>query len=444
MNLDEGRTIGILGSTWRASVTRWGDVRPWDGSTPLVWSIAAEDRWHFPEVESSTRQTSVRGTPVLETRVRIPNGDILQRIWSAAARGGGSAVVIEFINESPSPVAIALSRDDVVSTRTFHYQGGTERPWPSADRGVERPPVVIPLAHRASVRIALPLGGSLTSDDVDTLADWEAVVRGWESIVDGASRLDVPDVADGTNLADAMRARRCEIALDPPVAQWRNDDTAVRWLVAHRELVRMGLADPEVPDVVSALERLIRRIRRRGTDLADLADGVRSGAYLLDLADSRAFEDFGRAVLRAVRHLDSIAAMDPLRVVHELRSRVKVSGELWNDPNIDLVGAAENEIVSWSGTDEVTVFPDDFDSRHLGVNIEAHRLIAGGDRTISLAIRWHGERPAVIWEVEGPPGLLLRSGADAEWTSVESSGEALWRPSTNWQISGRPEDLSQA
>ena len=443
MNLDDGRTIGILGSAWRATVTKWGDVRPWDASSPLVWSIAAEDRWHFPEAEASTRQMTVRGTPVMETRVRVPNGDILQRIWSATSRGGRPAVVFEFDNESPSPVAIALSRDDVVSTRNFHHQAGSERPWPSADRGVERPPVVIPLAHRASVRVALPMGGGLKADEVDSLADWEAVVRGWEGIAEGASRLDVPDVVDGTTLADAICAWRCETALDPPSAHWRSDDDAVRWLVAHRELVRMGLADPDVPDVVSALERLIRRTRRRRADAPSLADGLRSGAYLLDRADSRAFEDFGRAVLRAARRLDSIDGKDPLRVVHELGSRTRAAGERGGVPDVDLVGAAENEIVAWSGIDEVTLFPDGFDPRRLGVNIEAHQLIAGGDRTISLAVRWHGERPAVIWEVQGRPGLLLRSGADTEWTSIESAGEALWRSPENQEMSGRPEDLSQ-
>ena len=43
---------------------------------------------------------------------------------------------------------------------------------------------------------------------------------------------------------------------------------------------------------------------------------------------------------------------------------------------------------------------------------------------MSFAIRWHGERPAVLWEVSGQPmPLSYRS-----WSTGELAGEALWPP----------------
>ena len=79
---------GVLGGRWRADVTASGDVLPWDGSAPLTWHVAADDRWHTPSAEAAVRQTRLEGTPVTETRVRIPSGDAVQRVWSVADAGG--------------------------------------------------------------------------------------------------------------------------------------------------------------------------------------------------------------------------------------------------------------------------------------------------------------------------------------------------------------------
>ena len=45
-----------------------------------------------------------------------------------------------------------------------------------------------------------------------------------------------------------------------------------------------------------------------------------------------------------------------------------------------------------------------------------------GASTVSLGVRWHGERPAVLWEQVGDPVELRAFG----WSSAERSGEALW------------------
>ncbi len=64
----------------------------------------------------------------------------------------------------------------------------------------------------------------------------------------------------------------------------------------------------------------------------------------------------------------------------------------------------------------------------LGAGIEAHGLCTPLG-VVSFAVRWHGERPALLWEVEPHPGIgtvrLTAPGLDAGWSSTELRGDAL-------------------
>ena len=43
---------------------------------------------------------------------------------------------------------------------------------------------------------------------------------------------------------------------------------------------------------------------------------------------------------------------------------------------------------------------------------------------VSFSVRWHGERPALIWET--PEGVCLRApGLDADWSTNDPRGETL-------------------
>ena len=64
----------------------------------LNWFVAADDRWHVPAVEPTVRQQRLAGTPVTETRVRVPHGDVVHTVYSCADAGG--VTVIEVVNES--------------------------------------------------------------------------------------------------------------------------------------------------------------------------------------------------------------------------------------------------------------------------------------------------------------------------------------------------------
>jgi hypothetical protein len=47
---------------------------------------------------------------------------------------------------------------------------------------------------------------------------------------------------------------------------------------------------------------------------------------------------------------------------------------------------------------------------------------------VSYAVRWHGDRPAVLWECERPGVRLTAPGLDPSWSTTEQNGEALLAP----------------
>lgn len=426
-----GTLIGILGHPWRATVDHGGTITPSDGSTPLGWFIAAEDRWHIPASEVATRQSVIEGTPVVETRVRVPQGDVIQRVWVASGREIGPAVVVEFENDSARAVAIALTRRDVVAPRTalrLDGASGENLAMPSGEAVLS-----LPLGHRTKVRIAVPCdrtgpliagldaGAEITSEEyLRRLADWPDVVRGWVALCERASRFVVPDVVDGLNVSEVVTTERCRVALDPP-AIFDDASSAIRCLIGWADLVRMGLDTPELEQVVSAVEFVARQCNRLQTMTPDAVRAVTSASYLLHnivTEESSSGEELQRDLHRVIeRALDrrepslallvSTFATDPSRMVDRL----------------------ETEFVQWSDTREVMLCPGGIPEHRLGANIEIHGVAVGPEHHVSFALRWHGLRPAVIWEVTGPPGLRLRSGVDPTWSSTDPTGEGLWNMS---------------
>ena len=97
----------------------------------------------------------------------------------------------------------------------------------------------------------------------------------------------------------------------------------------------------------------------------------------------------------------------------------------------------ERQLVT-SDDHSAELMPNSFPGAWLGVDFEAHRLAIGSASTLSFAIRWHGERPAVLWEVHGPPMPLTHS----DWSTGQLTGEALWPPIAASQSSDISSDIS--
>ena len=367
-------TTGVVGGRWRATITKWGAIEPWDDSPAVDWFVAADDRWHRPSEEASTRQTCVGGTPVVETRVRIPGGDAVQRVYSVADAGG--LTIVEVTNESSLPIAVAFTGGGLLSQRP---------PTTLPPQGIDLPAdaVVYPIGHRSTLRVARAHSAGITALP-EVLPSAEQVANGWLTQTQRASRLHLPDVA----IVEAVTAARCELLLSGP-----NPADSSAFILDVAELVRMGgLPAIWVPDVATHLESLAR-------SGAQIAPGVVQAAA---------------RVLHAAGEDRAVADLRRMNLVE--------SADDWTSTPGGPVGVERLLVVS--DEHEAWLMPGSFPRPWLGVDFEAHHLAIGLASTLSFAIRWHGERPAVLWEVSGQP-MPLSYGS---WSTGELAGEALWPP----------------
>lgn len=380
------RVIGNRGGSWRATVTEHGTVVPFDGSAELAWHVAGDDRWYTPTHEPTVRQKWYAGFPVCETRLRVGNGDIVQRIYSVADLGG--MTVIEFENETTLPVAIAVTRNDVFTMRppADNPPAGIDLPAPS---------IVLPLGHKSTTRIALahnnPTSGRLPEDT----PDHQQVVRGWEAACDIASRITMPD---HTVVAGIARVRS-NLLLGVGVSE----DASI-------ELVRLAETHRDsIVDVVETVQRCVKAEKRAKVLQWDtphlLATAARACVLL---GDEVAAGDIGSTWLRLSD-----------RDVQELPLEIPAG--------LGAIAWAESLLAQASPSGgQCALLPHGIPETWWGSPFEGHGLIADPYRTISFAVRWHGPRPAVLWEVSGAPGLLVTAGkADSQWHTTDASGEAL-------------------
>jgi hypothetical protein len=383
---------GVVGGRWRAEVTPRGTIRPLDGSRGLRWFIAAEDRWHDPEADPTVRQELLDGTPVTLTRLRVPGGDIVQTVRSVP--DGGGLTVVSFDNESRSAVAVVLDRRDLVCARM---------PAVGLPEGitVEGDPAVFPLAHGSRLEVALAHGRDAVSVDLTALPDRDRVAAGWRAQIARLGRVELPPGREGHGLTRAASYARCALLLDGPVDP---DDDPAEFLVGLAQIVRLGEStDPWLGEVVDAVAALLRR-NDEGDELDwSAAMGLTAARTVLELAgEDRAVADLRRAVGGRL--------IGPPPSFEEVEDSA-------------LVVALLEDRLARRGDDSVELLPHGFPAAWLGHPLEVHDLVVGSGGPLSFAVRWHGERPAVLWEHQGLP---LTSGADLDWSSSAESGEALW------------------
>ena len=66
-----------------------------------------------------------------------------------------------------------------------------------------------------------------------------------------------------------------------------------------------------------------------------------------------------------------------------------------------------------------------FPTAWMGGNVEVHDAPTTHGR-VSFAIRWHGARPALLWDLTAEKSIEIRCpGLDPDWTTTERSGDAL-------------------
>lgn len=375
-------TIGVIGESWRAVVTPWGAIRPDDRRGTLDWYVMAEDRWHVPSREPTVRQRRIDGTAVVETRLKIPGGDAVHRVFAVAESGGMTVVEVE--NESPRAIVVAFDRGDLLTERPI---GST----PIVGLDLPTGAFSVPVGHRSAVRVAWshrrPGPGPLPAG----LPDHQQVARGWCLLADRASRFSIP----ATTFMDDVVALRCEFLLG---SLPESDPAAV--VIALEQLARLGeSAERWVPEVAAAVESLAE-------DRSWSADAALVAA-----------ERFMR------RSDEQRAADDVRRIIERRRAAGGGHDRLPNEPptGVERIAWLERSMVR-----EGAILPDSVGGRWLGVDFEVHDIpLGGGLDTISFALRWHGERPAVLWEQTADQRITAPVVAPG-WSSDDRRGEALW------------------
>lgn len=385
--------VGIRGGKHHASVDDVGRIELTNGTPVLEWHVADEKRWHSAsDPAEGLRQSVLAGTPVVETRMRVQGGDVVQRVWAVADHGG--LVVVEFENDSPASVAVALTRGDVITSRPVPNQ-----PIP----GIELPvgSIALPLAHRSTLRVALPFGDDTGPLDLTALPSAVQVSRGWLQAVEVASRLVCADAPIATAFDEVNAARSELLVCGIP----NPNDDPLGALLGGIELVRLG-ENPYIwiDELVPLAERCLANAHDHPRFM--LAQAVAGLQFVLAKAgEPRAVRDVAKAW-----------------------SKVKGAGSSgWSARTPAIVIAnVEQSLLAVQPDNTGVLLPRGVPDEWKGINFEAHGLCGPNGVRVGFAVRWHGENAAVLWESTSPDVRLV-SGVDATWSNAGTAGgEALW------------------
>ena len=416
------RAVGVRGGAWLGGVNAWGDVFV-DGKERLRWFVAADDRWYRPSRETTVRQREISGVPVIETRIKVPGGDAVQRVYGVADFGG--AIVVEVFNDSSLPFAVAFDRGDIAAMR---------EPSPTGVQGIDLPvgSVVFPVGHHATLRVAILIGDlernlerKISAQELESLPSFEQVERGWLAALRVASRVDVPEAS----WESILTTQRCKLLLTAGGGTTGNgesgrDDDFVDLILDRAERVKLGdKADQWVDEVAAATESVIRRCaKNRNAKWFDERAIVLASMVLNRAGEKRGQKDVAQAWSRVVS--DAVGLGD-FGLVLGVDAEVD-RDQLANFSGVRQIAWVESQLVAQRHDGVIEICPRGVEVAWLGANFECHRLVASPEHLISFAVRWHGEKPALLWEIDGPAGARVAASAvDGTFSSVEMRGETL-------------------
>jgi hypothetical protein len=402
------RAVGVRGAAWSAGVSAWGDLFVEDQER-LRWFIAADDRWYRPSRETTVRQREVSGVPVIETRIKVPGGDAVQRVYGVANFGG--AIVVEIYNDSSLPFAVAFDRGDISTMR---------EPSPTGVQGIDLPAgsVVFPVGHHATMRAAILVGAGfdtdnrrLTPQEIESLPSFEQVERGWLGALQISSRVDVPNLS----WSSVLTSQRCKVLLSnsAELAESSDISLAVDLLLDRAERVRLGDKPAQwVDEVAVATEQILKQCAKtQSVQWFEERALLGAGMVLNRAGESRGLQDFVSVWSRLAEagRISDLALASP-----------EIAG------TVRQIAWIESQLVAQRRDGVIEICPCGIDKSWLGVNFECHKLLASPEHLISYAVRWHGEKPALLWEIDGPVGTKVAASAiDRTFSSTEMRGETL-------------------
>ncbi len=276
--------VGVLDGVGVGSVDPRGLVTGPDGGWSLDWWVGADDRWHVPSREVAVRQSLLEDVPVAVTAMRVPGGDVVQRVWGFRDASGGDLLAVEFENASRLPLALALAvrpygpdgagrvgrieiGDDRVlvdgtvglwldreparraastlalgdvATTVLAGGAGTEMAPPEECRaGFATASIVVPVPHTAVIRVFIPLDDVARQNAPSTVPPADAVARGWASHLDRHLRVEIPD----PELAAALRGASAQLLLAAAGRRLTGEDPTTDTAALVGSLDRLGLHD---------------------------------------------------------------------------------------------------------------------------------------------------------------------------------------------------------
>lgn len=383
--------------------------------------------------------------------------------------GTAGADLVEVVTASLTDAALALAWDG-------GDEGGTVT-------GLGANAVVVyPLPHRTSLRF-LVLGSESAptsarpsaSMGVDDVPDAEALSRGWTSVVEAGGRVTFPD----EGVAGLWSAARSRLLLATPDLAAQAEALAPgAGLVV--EALALGGHQREAERVVAAVAASFPT--RLGPDAsvasaAQMLTGVATAVALGGGVPSPALVEWGAQVTHLVERAgDPDAGAEArwaLATVADLAGDSGAAAHLRAEPaphvggadldRVAALGQQATEAGTWldaSGADDLVgaaryvgavrgLLVDDesdpgrlellprFASAWRGGNLEVHRLPTRWG-AMSFGIRWHGARPALLWQLDPHPGfpgtgaprpsagpVLACTSLDPDWATTEHQGETL-------------------
>jgi len=227
-----------------AAVDAAGTVAPLGVGWQVAWAIGAADRWRIAANETAVRQCLVDDMPVFATAMRVPGGDVVCTT-AAVCDGSGRAAVMEFSNESPSPVSLAVAvtaRPGGRPTRR-HFAAAFRRAEPTS--GIAKAEVcgsAILADGRLAVELGRPPGGAVAVADGDP---WTPV-RAEPSAGDRAARSHTGQAAAAAviPLASGVPRRVVVPIAGAPVEALSPTDAAAGWQAVVARAARVELEDP--------------------------------------------------------------------------------------------------------------------------------------------------------------------------------------------------------
>jgi hypothetical protein len=293
-------------------------------------------------------------------------------------------------------------------------------------------------AAEAAVRQSRPSAAPIATTSM-RVPGGDAVQRAYA--VGGPGELVVVEVENASAVPFAVGfvlRGRPELVLPRPPLRTEPDGggEALVYPVAHRTVRRIavalggapvGIDVDALPDVDAVMRGWDAQLERgMRVDLPDpelqrAVDAARAD-LLLDRSDAAALEDWGFDD-EAAEAWSSLSFRDrrrarrrPLRPPH------------WDElPDLAAAGPfllGLRAMLVHDDGDTVSLVTDQ-PRAWRGQSLEVHDAPTRSFGRVSFAVRWHSDRPALLWECEQAGGRLRAPGLDPEWSTTDRQGEAL-------------------